>query len=33
MEWCANFSALVGEISVEHLISLLRSPRIHSRLW
>lgn len=33
MEWCANFSALVGEISVERFISLLRSPRIHSRLW
>ena len=33
MEWCANFSALVGEISVERLISLLRSQHIHSRLW
>ena len=33
MEWCANFRALVGEISVERFTSLLQSPHIHSRLW
>lgn len=33
MEWCANFSALVGEISVERFTSRLQSQHIHSRLW
>lgn len=33
MEWCANFRALMDEISAERFTSLLRSPRIHSRLW
>ena len=33
MEWCANFSALVGEISVELFTSRLQSRHIHSRLW